>query len=365
MKDSHQIIKEWSEIDDSKKSIVDSLLDKSHNCTVFAFGRNEQSADLIKLIDIDAFIDDFTDEKIHKGKPIVTAEEALKTPSSIVINCILCTKPRAVFNRLNTLGFINILNFCDIYKYSNKLRLPDFVSGTRKDLIENSTQWQQVYDSFIDDESRITFNDVLSFRLTGDFSYLSNYEFRPLKQYFENFMNYKNEIFVDAGGFTGDTTEQFCRLYPNYKHVYLIEPSIENMTAAKIRLSNHKNITYINKGVSDKTEKLRFSSGSGSSSQVSDNGDIVINVAPIDELIKDKVTFIKMDLEGWELNALEGVKEHITKNHPKLAIAVYHKVDDFWKIYQFVMNIRNDYDIYLRHYTEGWAETVMYFSPKI
>ena len=71
-----------------------------------------------------------------------------------------------------------------------------------------------------------------------------------------------------------------------------------------------------------------------------------------------------MDIEGAESFAIEGAKETILKCHPKLALSVYHKKDDFWKIPEQIFNIRKDYDIYLRHYTEGTDETVMYFIPK-
>ena len=58
--------------------------------------------------------------------------------------------------------------------------------------------------------------------------------------------------------------------------------------------------------------------------------------------------------------AIEGMRNHILNDHPKMAISVYHKVDDFWKIPEQVFAIRHDYDIYMRHYTEGTDETVMF-----
>ena len=72
-----------------------------------------------------------------------------------------------------------------------------------------------------------------------------------------------------------------------------------------------------------------------------------------------------MDLEGWELKALQGSERHIANDQPILAISVYHSIDDFWRIPQYIMSVNNKYKIYLRHYTEGWSETVMYFLPTI
>jgi len=78
--------------------------------------------------------------------------------------------------------------------------------------------------------------------------------------------------------------------------------------------------------------------------------------------VEEPVTFIKMDLEGWEMKALAGAKRHIATNRPKLALAVYHKAADFRLIHDFVSSFNHGYKIYLRHYTQGWSETVMFFK---
>ncbi len=68
-----------------------------------------------------------------------------------------------------------------------------------------------------------------------------------------------------------------------------------------------------------------------------------------------------MDLEGWEAQALEGSANIIKQNKPKLAIAVYHSSKDYISLYDYIMNINPDYNVYMRHYTEGWSETIMFF----
>jgi FkbM family methyltransferase len=172
------------------------------------------------------------------------------------------------------------------------------------------------------------------------------------------------EVFVDCGGFDGDTTEQLTRRCPQYKRVWLFEPSEVNMQMAKKRLAGARDIHFVPKGVSDQMGRLSFNSGAGSASAVSDSGDDSIDVTTIDKEVEEPVSFIKMDLEGWELKALAGARRHIEQDHPRLAVAVYHHASDFWMIPEFILSIRSDYDVFLRHYTEGWSETVMYFVPK-
>ena len=108
---------------------------------------------------------------------------------------------------------------------------------------------------------------------------------------------------------------------------------------------------------------MKFSSG-GSVSAITEDGDIEIQVDALDSLVDDRISFIKMDIEGAESMAIDGARNTILRNHPRLAICVYHKDEDFWKIPEQIFSIRDDYNIYLRHYTEGVAETVMFFMPK-
>ncbi|WP_180287768.1 FkbM family methyltransferase [Janthinobacterium sp. 35] len=102
----------------------------------------------------------------------------------------------------------------------------------------------------------------------------------------------------------------------------------------------------------------------GSASAVSAAGSSSIEVTTLDLAVTQAVSFIKMDLEGWEMQALAGSQRHIRAEHPKLAISVYHNAADFHRIPDYIASIRQDYDLYLRHYTQGWSETIMYFVPR-
>jgi len=64
---------------------------------------------------------------------------------------------------------------------------------------------------------------------------------------------------------------------------------------------------------------------------LSEEGDIEIPVDTLDDRVKDKITFLKMDIEGAEEMALRGAREHILRDHPKMAICCYHRFNDFGK----------------------------------
>ena len=235
------------------------------------------------------------------------------------------------------------------------------------DIKSNLSKYRQIYELLHDKESKNQMYNILNFRISYDLNYMRSFSAKEDVQYFEEFLNLKenNEVFVDIGGFDGYTSEEFIKKCPNYSSVHIFEPEELNFLLAQDRLSKYQNINYYKKGLSSKKKSLRFDA-SGSSSKINNiDGQLIIEVDKLDDLLNQKVTFIKMDIEGAEGMAIEGAKQIIKKYHPKLAISVYHKVDDFWKIPEQIFKIRKDYTIYLRHYTEGISETVMFFIPKL
>lgn len=364
MLDYKQTIETYSsDIGEQMCRLSDSLLRDTGRRRCYLLGRNSTSQQLAQKIAIDGFIDDFAPRgSSWHGKPVLPLEEAER--DAVIVNCALSIKPRTADARIRAAGFAHVLSYSDLCRTCPDLvPLPDFVAQTREDIAAHSEKWIAVYDSLADDESKTVFNDLLRYRLTADHAALAAYRFRPQDQYFEDFMGFDKEVFIDAGGFNGDTTEQFCLRYPDYRQVWLFEPSPQNIALARQRLARFHSIEFIEQGVSDQAGTLYFRSGDGSACSVSDQGDCAISVTTIDECVSGPVSFIKMDLEGWESKALQGARQCILNGHPKLAIAVYHHPADLWRIFDLVIGIRPDYQVFLRHYTEGWSETVMYFLP--
>lgn len=87
----------------------------------------------------------------------------------------------------------------------------------------------------------------------------------------------------------------------------------------------------------------------------------MIEVFKLDDLLADESpSFIKMDIEGAESEALLGAEQIIKKYHPKLAISVYHKPEDIFRIPELILNYHKNYKFYLRHYSYTNSETILY-----
>lgn len=348
----------------SKTELVHAFSAPSSGYKKYVMGISRDGyAQIVKeLYAIDGFIDDFSDLKSYLGVPVVRASEVSK--SSLIVVCSTVRTYDAVIS-LHGKGFYNIISYPEFYLLSknDKLKLRIFDSFS-KCYVENRSEFESVRSQLSDDKSKIIFDTLVNYRLSADLELMKDFTFDPLGQYFDPIVKLDGDVFVDGGGYDGVTSLEFIKHCPNYKKIYFFEPSSENMMLAKNNLRFFSNVVFFEYGLSDENQSLYFDTTSGSASKVVEMSDCSILLDSVDRLVKDPVSFIKIDIEGFEINALRGMKSHIENDHPKLAIAVYHKPNDFWEIQNYILSIRADYNIYLRHYTQGTDETIMYFIPK-
>mgnify|MGYP004457105487 CR=1 FL=1 len=169
------------------------------------------------------------------------------------------------------------------------------------------------------------------------------------------------EIFVDGGCYDLETSEILISKCKPDK-IYAFEPDKENFEKVERKISenNYDNIILSDKGLWNKSDNLHFNASGDILSYVSNEGEDTIEVVALDEVIDDRVTFIKMDIEGSELCALEGAKKIIQKYKPKLAICIYHKPEDTIDIPAYILEMVPEYKFWIRHYSYSAAETVLY-----
>lgn len=187
------------------------------------------------------------------------------------------------------------------------------------------------------------------------------------QQYFDDAIMkaVQDEIFVDGGCYDGSTSRLFAEWCGgNYCKIYAFEPDVENYNRCKDLESRIKDLKLINKGLWSKASVLRFAGDGSQGSRLvgEDAADVTeVSVASIDETVAgDKVTFIKLDVEGAELEALKGAKDTIRQYHPKLVVSIYHKKEDIWEIPAYILSLCDDYRFYIRHYQFSENETILY-----
>ncbi len=182
----------------------------------------------------------------------------------------------------------------------------------------------------------------------------------------------EGDYVLDAGGCWGDTALYFANKVGNLGKVYSFEFSAKNLSIFKRNLSLNpkldKIIEIIELPLWSSSNNYFFIYESGPNSQISlkpmKKVTSKIKTITIDDFIKfnniKKLDFIKMDIEGAELNALPGAREVIIKFKPKLAISIYHNIEHFFKIPNFIKSLNLKYKFYLDHFSIHIDETVLF-----
>lgn len=235
---------------------------------------------------------------------------------------------------------------------------------------DNKEKLEEVYNMFYDKESKEIFKEFINTKISGDYSKLIDLE--TYGQYIEkgivNLDGYK--LVCDCGSFDGTDIIKFKNATKNDTlKVVSLEPDINNYITILKNMKNKdiKNVDVYNLGAWNEKGELRFSSHNEttSCSCISMNGEETINVDCIDNILKnEKCDYLKMDIEGAELNALAGAKKTILNSESDLAICIYHKKEDLYDIplliKELVEGINKDYKFYVRLYNKLAVELVFY-----
>ena len=230
---------------------------------------------------------------------------------------------------------------------------------------KHKKDFEYVYETLEDGKSKRVFINLINFKLSANFDKVMEIADEKEDQYFdENIISFSDEdIYLDCGAYTGDTARYYVdHNRGKYKKIISVEADPNTFERMRKNTENYK-IECINKGVWNYKTTLKFQEmESGAGNSISSSGNIEIEVDTIDHIVgEQKITHIKMDIEGSEIPALIGAYNTIMKNHPTLAICVYHKVDDYITIPLLIKAIRPEYRLFFRQYQKMSAvETICY-----
>jgi len=178
----------------------------------------------------------------------------------------------------------------------------------------------------------------------------------------------KGDLIIDGGAFQGDTTLWFSNHIGPEGKVYAFEPFHENyeVLMENICRNDIKNVILIQQALYNKVGAFAMI-GRGQGASLVENETVAIKASTIDEFTQlhgcPRIDFIKMDIEGAEVPALEGATNTIKKFLPRLAISVYHNGSDIVTIPELIKSIEPSYRFYLRHRSNSWVDTILYAVP--
>lgn len=225
----------------------------------------------------------------------------------------------------------------------------------------NFEEFKEVYDRLADDKSRQTFIDIVNYKLSGKIEYLFDCQTQPYEPYESFFKLHDNEVFLDLGAYTGDTVADFMNRVNDWKGIIAVEPDKKTFKKLVRNTEKVKKIELLNKCISSYCGVGGFAMNSGRNSVISENG-TQTEFVTVDSILNGRdVSYIKMDVEGEEVGAIKGGSESIKRCKPKMLISCYHRTDDLLSIPKAVLSIRNDYKMYMRHFSSILAWDTNYY----
>ena len=296
------------------------------------------------------------DNTVFCGHDVISIEEALLKldKCNVLIGFLGITD-----DKLNKLQLNNSVE--KIFQYDGSCF---YYFGLTYNQVENDLKrYLELYNNLEDGLSQDTLIAFINAKISGKMNYMAT--IMDDHQYFPNdiIKPTGNETFLDCGAFDGDTITQFLDITNGmYKKIYAFEPVDINFKKLQENFGNYPDILMHNCGVWFQKDTLRFADNLGTASCVSEEGLIEIEVDTIDNIIgnNEEVTFIKMDIEGSELEALIGAEQTIKRCKPKLAICVYHRLEDLLGVPKYLKEIVPEYRLYLRAHHYSSTEVVLY-----
>lgn len=226
---------------------------------------------------------------------------------------------------------------------------------------EHKSKLEKVYNSLADEKSKETMKNLIMFKLTGELEYLFQNE-TDEDEVYDNILHLnRGDSYLDLGAYNGDTVLEFISRFGDGGNIVAVEPDIKNYKKL-CKNTEGKNIEAINAAVMDSEENILFSQAGTRGSHEGQGEET--SAITIDAICKNrKFDFIKFDVEGAELKAVEGGKETLKRDKPKMLISCYHKSEDYFTIPLKVLEINPEYKLYMRHFPSipAW-DTNFYFN---
>jgi FkbM family methyltransferase len=310
-----------------------------------------------------------------EGLPVLSPEDAVRRFGSDAVFVIAVWNPvtsgglHTIATQLTAMGCLCVVPFVWLsWKYPREF-LPNFLWDLPSRVLEAASDVRHAFDLFAGQRSQSEFLRQVEFRLTGNFGCLRQPDGDP--QYFPRrlFRPRPDEYFVDCGAYNGDTLLEFADWTgARFRGALALEAdpanfaALEGTVAGDDRLRGR--VRSLSHAVGLERCSLRFAASGLSSAAISDHGDIEVQCSPLDDLLADECpTYIKMDIEGAEMDALQGATTVLRGSRPALAICLYHVQDHLWRIPSHIHDLMGEAQLFLRQYCVNGFELVCYAIP--
>jgi FkbM family methyltransferase len=344
---------------------------------VYIYGTGSYShrvVEQLRIFDVEVIglIDHYELGKKQADVPVYSLSSQLDTSETVILGFHnYLADIREIALKLKSMGFKEIWTAPMLARTLDSLggNLDNYwLTGNSELINEAISRAPSIQSRLSDAESERVLSDVINFRITGETRHLSSKQ-GLIDQYFPKDIPFlRNDsmdgIYVDLGAFDGDTLRGLEGRGLEPRCYVGLEPDPSNFSklVEEASLASFPCLTLPLAAANQTAIQLMSSNNGGSS--ISLDGDLAIQTTSIDSLLHgQKVSVLKLDIEGAEKLAIKGAAETIQKWKPELAVSVYHKPEDLWEILDEVDSYGVYSNYYLRTYGEQTFDTVLYCLP--
>ncbi len=240
---------------------------------------------------------------------------------------------------------------------------------SRQTILEHIDALEEVLYLLEDEASRRTLLSIIEYRLTMDPSCIERCAF---EQYYHPYVRpEKGDTIVDAGAWVGDTCVGFANHVDRRCRILSFEPEDGNYTILMENIEKRSLtdvVTPVKAGLWNRSCSMYMDVLHENTMlhRIDEEGTQRIELLPLDEFVKGmdcRMDLVKMDIEGAERKAIEGARESILHDRPKLQVCIYHEVDDLWRIPIMISSMDAGYRFYMSHHSQILYDTILYAEP--
>jgi FkbM family methyltransferase len=319
-----------------------------------------------------AFVDNKRDlwQQLVAGLPVLSPTEAVERYGQTACFVVTIYQGSAVRRQLASLGCRRVVPFAPLFwKYAD-IFIPHCGLELPHRFREQCHNIRHCYGILADEVSRRELREQLRWRYWLDFSALSqpqaaNDTYFPMDRLSPG----ADEVFVDCGSFDGDSIASFNRHWDGqFRHAFAFEPDPANRGALASNMGAMgigDRVTVMPFAVGNMNGQVSFACNSSASSHITaQDAGATIDCRRLDDIEWSLTpTYIKMDIEGAEPEALAGASKLLRDHQPVLAVCTYHRSEHLWQIPNLIRSIAPEYRLFLRRYAEECWEGVCYAIP--
>lgn len=287
--------------------------------------------------------DDFVRGQHYREFTVQRLDYFEKMYNELIIAISFGTQIESVMEHIKALAKNHTVIVPNVPVYGDEIFNDDF-------LLQNKEKIESAYSLLSDERSRVVLENAIKFYYSGRLEYLWDITDDKDEIFNSVLCLGNNESYIDLGAYRGDTIDELIHYGGGYNKVIALEPDIKTYNKLCKHIENMPNITAYQKTIWKDLRRLCFSNQKGRGSSISTNG-VLIDTATIDSLSEGfNPTYIKIDVEGAEKQALAGGINTLANIKPKLNIAVYHTFSDLFELILVINAINPEYKFYLRHH---------------